>query len=154
MSAPESDARAAGISPAARTDLASVLALLADVNLPAEGVDEYFDHFLVARDPDARLVGVAGVELHGATALLRSVAVAPDLQRSGLGSRLTEAALEHAMASGASEAVLLTTTAGDYFARRFGFARADRADYAERLAASPEWALARCSSAAFLRLGL
>ncbi len=154
MSAHGSDDRTTVIAPAVRSDLASVLALLSEVGLPAEGVDEFFDQFLVARDSAGTLVGVAGVEHHGSVALLRSVAVAPGLQRAGLGSRLIESALERARASGASEAVLLTTTAGEFFTRRFGFSPADRADYAERLAASPEWSLPRCSSAAFLRLGL
>ncbi|HVG28984.1 MAG TPA: hypothetical protein VM864_04615 [Pyrinomonadaceae bacterium] len=55
---------------------------------------------------------------------------------------------------GVREIALLTTTARDFFARKFGFAEAARADYEDRLAASPEWRLPRCSSAAFMRLGL
>ncbi|MCA1630059.1 MAG: GNAT family N-acetyltransferase, partial [Acidobacteria bacterium] len=95
-----------------------------------------------------------GAERHGEVALLRSAAVAPDLRRSGLGSRLTAALIERARAEGAGEIALLTTTARDFFARKFGFAEAARADYEGRLAASPEWRLPRCSSAAFMRLSL
>lgn len=139
------------IAPASAPDLPDVLALLSEVALPPEGVEQHFGHFLVARDAGGRLVGCGGIERHSGIALLRSVAVAPGLQRSGLGTRLVDAVLEHARRDGAAEAVLLTTTAADFFRSRFGFSPAARADYDERLAASPEWSLPRCSSAAFLR---
>ena len=144
----------AGVRPAAPADLDDVLGLLSAVNLPHDGVKEYFNSFLVTRDGEGRLLGCAGLERHGDVGLLRSVAVSPGLQRSGVGSRLTVAALELAAAGGLKEVVLLTTTARDFFAGRFGFTEAQRGDYEERLARSPEWNLPRCSSAAFLRLGL
>lgn len=142
------------LTPATADDLEEVLALLASVGLPAEGVAEYFGGFVVARDRGGRLVGCAGLERHAALGLLRSAAVAEGLQRSGLGSRLVASLLARAREEGVGEVLLLTTTARDFFARRFGFAEADRADYDERLAASPEWRLPRCSSAAFMRLSL
>ena len=135
-------------------DLGELLALLAAVELPDDGVREFLDGFVVARDPAGRLVGAAGVERHGGTGLLRSVAVAPGLQRSGLGSRLVAHVLDEAAGSGLDEIVLLTTTARTFFAERFGFHKADRSAYDATLAASPEWRLPRCSSAAFLRRSL
>jgi N-acetylglutamate synthase-like GNAT family acetyltransferase/catechol 2,3-dioxygenase-like lactoylglutathione lyase family enzyme len=142
------------ISGASPSDLDDILALLTAVSLPHEGVREYLESFLVMRDAEGRLVGCAGLERHGGVGLLRSVAVAPELQKAGVGSRLTAAAIEYAAAYGVKEVVLLTTTARDFFARRFGFADAKRADYENRLARSPEWRLPRCSSAAFMRLDL
>lgn len=142
------------ISGASPSDLADILALLTAVGLPHDGVREHLASFLVMRGDEGRLVGCAGVELHGRVGLLRSVAVAPELQKSGAGSRLTAAALEHAKSAGVKDVVLLTTTARDFFARRFGFREADRAGYGSRLAGSPEWRLPRCSSAAFMRLEL
>jgi N-acetylglutamate synthase-like GNAT family acetyltransferase len=59
--------------------------------------------------------------------------------------------LESAAAGGIGEIVLLTTTARDFFARRFGFEEAERGDYEGRLSQSPEWRLPRCSTAAFMR---
>jgi len=135
-------------------DLEELLALLAATDLPDDGVREYLDGFVVARDPAGRLVAAAGVERHGRTGLLRSVAVAPDLQRSGLGSRLVARTLEEAAREGLDEVVLLTTTARAFFAERFGFCDADRSAYDATLARSPEWRLPRCSSAAFLRRSL
>jgi amino-acid N-acetyltransferase len=142
------------VSKASRADLDELLAILAVVNLPTEGVVEYLDHFWVARDGDNRLVGCAGLETYGRLGLLRSVAVSPDSQHAGLGSKLTSAILDDAAEAGIEEVVLLTTTARDFFARRFRFIEADRADYNERLAASQEWLLPRCSSAAFMLLRL
>lgn len=69
---------------ASQPDLDDILALLAAVNLPHEGVAEYLGGFLVARDDEGRLVGTIGLERHGSAGLLRSVAVAPELQHSGV----------------------------------------------------------------------
>ena len=96
------------------TALAEVCALLGEVNLPIEGVAEHFSHFLLARD-DSRLVGCVGLEVYGEVALLRSLAVVPRQQKTGLGRQLTEQILKSAKASGARDVVLLTTTATDFF---------------------------------------
>jgi amino-acid N-acetyltransferase len=142
------------ISGAIPSDLDDMLALLAAVELPHDGVKEHLSSFLVMRDTQGRLIGCAGMERHGDVGLWRSVAIAPELQKSGAGSRLALAILDRAKGDGVKEVVLLTTTARDFFARRFGFVEANRADYESRLAQSPEWTLPRCSSAAFMRLEL
>lgn len=144
----------ASISKASRADLGELLTLLALVNLPTEGIVEHLDHFWVARDIDDRLVGCAGLEVYDRLGLLRSVAVAPDSRHDGLGSRLTSAILDETAKAGVEEVVLLTTTARDFFARRFGFIETDRIDYNEQLATSQEWLLPRCSTAAFMLLRL
>lgn len=142
------------VSKASRSDLGEILALLAAVNLPAEGVAEHVESFWLARDAGNQLIGCAGLERYGRLGLLRSVAVSPDRHNAGLGSKLTGALLDDAAKEGVEEVVLLTTTARDFFARGFGFIEADRADYSERLSASQEWLLPRCSSAAFMLLRL
>ncbi len=135
-------------------DLGELLELLAAVGLPPEGVAESLENFLLARAADGALVGCVGLERHGRLGLLRSAAVAPGLQRSGLGSRLTEELLGRARAEGLEEVLLLTTTAREFFARRFGFEEAGRDAYDARLASSPEWSLPRCSTAVLMRLDL
>ncbi|HZI20191.1 MAG TPA: GNAT family N-acetyltransferase [Pyrinomonadaceae bacterium] len=142
------------IREAAAEDLGDVLALLDSAGLPREGVAEHLAGFLVARDAAGRLVGCVGLERHGALGLLRSAAVAPGLQGSGLGTRLVSELLERAGGAGVREVLLLTTTARDFFVRRFGFAEARREEYDLRLARSPEWNLPRCSTAVLLRLEL
>ena len=142
------------ISPASSDDLNDILALLSEVQLPHDGVAENVNAFLVARNKQSRLIGTIGLERHGNTALLRSAAIAPDCQKSGLGSRLTEDLLQRATTAGVEKVVLLTTTAREFFARRFGFCETPRELFEEQLAGSSEWNLPRCSSAACMSLDL
>jgi N-acetylglutamate synthase-like GNAT family acetyltransferase len=134
-------------------ELGAVLALLAEVDLPAEGVAEHFGQFFVARE-DGSVVGCGGQERYGNVSLLRSLAVSPGLRRSGLGKALTKRLLDEARSLGVREIVLLTTTAADFFARNFGFTEVERNQFNEAFADSPEWGLPRCSSAVCMRLPL
>ncbi len=133
--------------------LAEVRALLQEVNLPFDGVAEHFSHFLLAREGES-LRGCVGLEIYDDVALLRSLAVAPSQQQTGLGKLLTENILTYARAANVQEIVLLTTTARDFFVHKFGFTVVGRAAYNEKLSSSPEWNLPRCSSAELLRLQL
>lgn len=142
------------ITNAARDDLQAILVLLSRVQLPHDGVAENISAFLVARDESSRPVATIGLERHGNTALLRSAAVSPEYQGCGIGSRLTEHLLEQATNNGVERVVLLTTTASEFFARRFGFCETSRTAFDRELAASPEWNLPRCSSAVCMCLDL
>jgi N-acetylglutamate synthase-like GNAT family acetyltransferase len=131
-------------------ELSAVLALLAEASLPAEGVAEHFDDFLVAR-AEGKVVGSVGIERYGPSALLRSLAVAPAHRGRGLGRALTERALDGARLRGVRRVFLLTTTAADFFAGS-GFKRipGEEADSAVR--ASVEFRTACCASAVCMRL--
>lgn len=107
------------------TDTTALAALLALTKLPLDGVTEHLETFLVA-DDGAGVVASAGLELHDRHALLRSVAVVPALQGTGLGRTMIAAALDLARARGAETVTLLTTTAAGYFTR-FGFGPIDQA---------------------------
>ena len=102
------------IRPAGRGDLPAVLRLLEESGLPAAGVEEALQGFVVA-EADGRLVGVAGLEVHGGDGVLRSVAVAPSLRGRGLGDRLTRRIVEAGRARGLRRLYLLTETAEGYF---------------------------------------
>jgi len=142
------------INDASHDDLQDILKLLSQVQLPHDGVAENLSGYLVARDESSRLIATIGIERHGNTALLRSAAVAPEYQGCGIGSRLTEQLLERATNNGLERVVLLTTTASDFFARRFGFCESSRTAFDKDLAASSEWNLPRCSSAVCMSLDL
>jgi amino-acid N-acetyltransferase len=142
------------ITDASRDDLRDVLDLLSLVQLPHDGVAENVAGFLVARDESSRLVATIGLERHGVTGLLRSAAVAPEYQGCGIGSRLTENLLERATKNGVERVVLLTSTASEFFAQRFGFCETSRTVFDNALAASSEWNLPRCSSAVCMSLNL
>jgi amino-acid N-acetyltransferase len=130
-------------------DLPAVLELLAEAALPAAGVAEAFADFVVAEGEGGALLGAAGVELYGHDALLRSVVVAPAARGTGVGSRLVEAALEHAAARGCGAAYLLTTTAADWFPRH-GFAPLERVSVPVAVQRSVEFTSACPASAAVM----
>ena len=142
------------ITDASPNDLRDILDLLSQVQLPHDGVAENVSAFLVARDESSRLIATIGLERHGNTALLRSAAVAPEYQGCGIGSRLTENLLERAKDDGVERVVLLTSTASEFFARRFGFCETSRTVFDKELAGSSEWNLPRCSSAVCMSLDL
>ena len=135
------------IADASTEDLQDILDLLSQVQLPHDGVAENLSGFLVARDESSRVIATIGLERHGDTALLRSAAVAPQYQGCGIGSRLTGNLLARATNKGVERVVLLTSTASEFFARRFGFCENTRTAFENELTASSEWNLPRCSSA-------
>jgi amino-acid N-acetyltransferase len=122
---------------ATANDLPAVLALLKDNELPTAGVKEQLEHFLLEFD-NKKLIGCAGLEIHGEAGLLRSVAVADSHRAMGLGSKLVRTILEQARNQKLSSLNLLTTTAHDYFPR-FGFETTPRAALPESLQASAEF---------------
>jgi N-acetylglutamate synthase-like GNAT family acetyltransferase len=103
---------------------------------------------LVVAESEGRVAGVAGLELHGADALLRSVAVSRESRGRRLASRLCAEVERRAPALGARRIFLLTETAERFFARR-GYQRLERAKAPAGIAASREFA-ALCPDTAVL----
>jgi arsenate reductase len=123
--------------------------LLRQAGLPADDLGETGVALFSFRDPAGR-VGLGGLELYGAEALLRSVVVVPGHRGSGVGSRIVGWLLDHAARAGARRVYLLTADAGDFF-RKAGFT------VIERSAAPPSIASIRqmtglCPSSAFLMM--
>jgi amino-acid N-acetyltransferase len=117
-------------------DRAAISALLTEARLPIAGLDAHIADFVVA-EQDGAVVGCAGLERYGTTALLRSVAVAPALRGTGLGPRLTAACIDAARARGLSSLALLTETAERFFPR-FGFTVVPRTALPSELRESEE----------------
>jgi N-acetylglutamate synthase-like GNAT family acetyltransferase len=97
-------------------DLDGVLGLLAECGLPTVGVAEWLSRYTVA-ESGGRIVGVAGLEVHGSDGVLRSVAVDPAHRGGGLGGRLVATAIAAARQAGLRRLYLLTETADAYFPR-------------------------------------
>ena len=127
------------IEPAVAGDLAAIVQLLGRSGLDADGLEQHLDTTLVARR-NSQLVASAGLELYGRQALLRSVVVAPQLQGTGLGRRMTGQILALAQARGITQVYLLTETARDFFAR-FGFRLMERADVPHKVQSSQEFTM-------------
>lgn len=134
---------------ARKTDFPSVVALLAAAQLPPDDAASWIDHFVVA-ERAGEVVGAAGLELYGDSALLRSVVTAADVRGTGTGTALTHAAIAWARAMRIDWLYLLTTSAGDWFPR-FGFERITRDDVPAEVKASVQFGLVTCSTAAVMR---
>ena len=104
------------LTPALPGDMPAILDLVRAVHLPPEGVAETIQYFWVARDGE-HIVGTIGLEVYDDLALLRSLAVTPSRQHTGLGRALTETALAYLMTRQFRAVYLLTTTAEAFFAR-------------------------------------
>ena len=140
------------IGPFEPRDWSQLTALLTRHNLPLDGLDAHTDATLVARQGDS-VVGSAALELYGAYALLRSVAVAPEQQGQGIAARLLDAVETRARQHGVRALYLLTETAAPYFARR-GFAPIARDEVDPAVTASVEFTNACPASAQAMRLNL
>lgn len=108
-------------------DLAAVQALLTECGLPiVDLTSESLEGFHVAMAA-AEMVGVAAIEMAGGYALLRSVAVRPELRTSGLGRRLVAASEDLARSRGVLAIYLIPNddAASGYFSH-LGYAAIDR----------------------------
>jgi len=146
MSAP------ATLRPATPADWLAVAQLLTASQLPLAGAEAHLTNFIVALTPDA-LVGVAGLEAHGAHGLLRSVAVDERLRGQRLAEDLVRAVITRARALHLQSLTLLTTTAAGYFPR-FGFVTIPREQAPAELATSEELRGACPASAVTMTLPL
>lgn len=137
------------IRPATPRDTDAIRRMLEESELPTDGIADILatrpTDFFVAESERA-LVGVAGLEICGNDALLRSVAVHPEWRSTGVGRDLVHRAVEHAEARGLRALYLLTLTAERYFPR-FGFERVERASVPPAIAETAEFKAACPESA-------
>ena len=130
-------------------DWPAVAALLTEAGLPLDGAAEAFATGFVSRDGE-RLVGCAAIEPFDRSALLRSVAVAPDHRGTGLGTELVHEAEDLARAGGATTLVLLTDTAKPWFGK-LGYDVIDRSAVPADMARSVEFESACSETAVAMR---
>lgn len=140
------------IESADRNALSEIAAFLTANGLPVAGLAEHATDFLVARDA-GRLVSTAALEVYGRDALLRSVAVDPAARGTGLGQRMTRAALDRATQRGVSRVFLLTETAATFFPK-LGFRSIERSSVPDSIRGTIEFASACPASAQVLVLEL
>ncbi|MDR7270512.1 N-acetylglutamate synthase-like GNAT family acetyltransferase [Pelomonas saccharophila] len=137
---------------AGASDWPAVQALLLANKLPTEGAQAHLSTYLLAVS-GGEVVGCAGAEVYGSVALLRSVAIAPGLQKQGIGRLLVERLLQEARLRDISALYLLTVTAPEYFAQ-YGFKRIKIEDAPQALKASAEFQGACPACAALMTLAL
>ncbi|MHA1928361.1 MAG: GNAT family N-acetyltransferase [Candidatus Thorarchaeota archaeon] len=131
------------IEKALKNDLSAIESLLKIVKLPVEGVESFLDNFLVVRKSEGdniseAIFGCIGLESYGANALLRSLAIHPDIQGQGMGKRLVERITRDAQERGISSLYVLTETAEELI-KKLGFTVTSRDKVSEALLQSVEF---------------
>jgi amino-acid N-acetyltransferase len=119
-------------------DSAHIRALLAAAQLPTDDLDSIAPYCVVVRDEAERVVGTGALQWFGDVALLRSVAVAAEFRKAGLGRRIVAELEKTARAAGISQLVLLTTTARGFF-ESLGYRVIDRQTVPQGLHQSEEF---------------
>jgi N-acetylglutamate synthase-like GNAT family acetyltransferase len=134
------------IRAAGPADGAAIEALLQEGHLPLDGLDDALGTAFLAVDGE-RVVGCAALEIHGRSALLRSVCVRGGRRGQGIGRQLVEESEALARERGIESLYLLTETATGWFPR-LGYvslprdaAPAELLDSAEFKTACPESAV-------------
>lgn len=122
-------------------------------NLPADDVSLSNNLFIAFYNTHETLVGTGGLEFYNDLALLRSLAVSPELRGQQLGKEIVNQLLEEARVRSVREIYLLTQTA-TYFFQKLGFEIVAREHVPESIRMSSEFTQACPSSAEVLKLAL
>jgi len=107
----------------------------------------------VLRNEDG-VVGCVALEVLGDDAILRALAVDPRFRGAGYGWMLADTAVNQARWRGVRRIYLLTETAGDFFAAKFGFRVVDRSTLSRQVAASEVFSRPAAAHQIAMRLDL
>ena len=122
--------------PARRGDMQRVRELLTRVEMPVEeGGDAAAPSFFVLTN-ESGLIGCVALEVFGDDAILRSLTVDTDHRGGGYGWMLADMAMSQARYRGVRRVYLLTESASDFFAAKFGFRVVDRSTVSAQVGAS------------------
>jgi amino-acid N-acetyltransferase len=103
--------------PASPQDCIAIRALLERCGLPTRDLESARPEFTVVCE-GGQVIAAGALQRFGSSALLRSVAVAPDHRGSGLGQTIVSELERVARGAEISQLVLLTQTAVEFFARQ------------------------------------
>ena len=138
------------IEKAKKEDIPSILELMKDAGLTAEGLE---DAELWIMRKNGKVSGSIGLELWGKQGLLRSLVIAKNERSTGLGSALVLYIIEQARQSGVNELYLLTDQVGAYYLR-FGFEYFERKKVSGDVLQSSEFRGACLETAPVMRIKL
>ena len=130
-------------------ELQEISALLSSCGLPSEDIKpEFLPDFVIAKDGDTP-VGVAGLEVLGSVALVRSVGVATSHRCHGLGSNLLAAVEARAQGRGVKQLYLLTNDAQSFFGRH-GYNAVQRDSAPAEIQACSQFGSSCCGAATLM----
>jgi amino-acid N-acetyltransferase len=121
--------------------------------LPADDLQLSNSLLLTYYNSNETLVGSGGLEFYGDMALLRSLAVSPELRGQQLGKQIMHDLLQQARTSNIREIYLLTLTAF-YFFQKLGFTEVHRDQVPDEIKASSEFSHVCPSTAHVMKLVL
>ena len=140
--------------PAHLSDMAPVRELLEGVGLEKDlARDEHVGSFFVLRN-ETGVVGAVALEVHGDDAILRSLAVNSEFRGAGYGWMLADMAVSQARWRGVRRIYLLTESASEFFAAKFGFRVVDRSTLSKQVAASETFSRLTGAQLVAMRLDL
>ena len=120
--------------PAQRTEGPELRELIGSVGLALPS-DDHIPSFFTLRN-EKGLAGCVALEVHGDDAILHSLAVRREYRGAGYGWMLADMAVSQARWRGVRRIYLLTETASDFFAAKFGFRVVDRSTLSKAVASS------------------
>ena len=121
--------------------------------LPADDLQLKNSLLLTYYNADDTLVGSGGLEFYESKALLRSLAVSPELRGQQLGKQIVHDLLQQARETGMNEVYLLTQTAFFFF-QKLGFTEVQRDLVPAEIKASSEFSQVCPSTAQVMKLVL
>ncbi|MEQ1588515.1 MAG: arsenic resistance N-acetyltransferase ArsN2 [Cyclobacteriaceae bacterium] len=134
-------------------ELESLKIFLKVNQLPADDLQLNNSLLLTYYNADDTLVGSGGLEFYEGKALLRSLAVSPELRGQQLGKQIVQDLLQQARETGTNEVYLLTQTAFFFF-QKLGFTEVQRDLVPAEIKASSEFSHVCPSTAQVMKLVL
>ncbi len=123
---------------AQEADFGTVAQMLAEADLPGEGMREQFGDSFVVAEQEGNIVGAGGVEVYGRYGLLRSVVVDSAFRGKGLGEAIVSDRLRWSARQGLRAVYLLTTTVPEFF-EKIGFTEMSRVEMPKEIQGSKEY---------------
>jgi amino-acid N-acetyltransferase len=118
-------------------DLIPIRALLERSGLPTSDLDSARPDFVVVRE-NGQLIAAGALQRFGSAALLRSVVVAPDRHKRGLGQAVVSELERMARRAQINQLILLTQTAAEFFAHQ-GYRVIERSSAPQDMQGSDEF---------------
>jgi UDP-N-acetylmuramate: L-alanyl-gamma-D-glutamyl-meso-diaminopimelate ligase len=147
------DAIGDAMRPAQRTDIPAIRKVIATVGLDEPvGDDQYGSCYVLSNEHG--VVGTVTLEVLGDDAILRGLAVDPEYRGAGYGWMLADMAVGQARWRGVRRIYLVTATASDFFAAKFGFRVVDRSTLSKQVAAHDTFARPAGTQLVAMRLDL
>jgi amino-acid N-acetyltransferase len=136
------------IFPVDQNNFSQAVELLKNNHLPTHDITEATKLFALYNENE--MTGVAGIELSGENALLRSLCVVQEKRTGGSGTELVGFIEKYAKNTGVKTIYLLTTTAASFFGKR-AYQTIDRKEVPDAIRQTSEFSSVCPSSATVMK---